>query len=187
MQAVQVWISLLMLAGLSGCTVVPVAQDQSTHGAACIGTTRLPDALAGAFTAVEDTALLQSALGAPDDGKLCQGQAYELRPAARVRVFRAFNSTNPNSRLGRWWVFDKPAGPVASYRARYEICYQWSALDKLVQCTLKPGARIVLGTGQSARCSEFLTYPVSEAQQIYVAEPAAVENCRDFEGVFSWQ
>lgn len=143
--------------------------------------------MAGDFDAITDAALLAKALGAPGKGGLCQGQVYQSRPGTRVTLYRAWNSTNPGSRLGSWWAASKPAGAVATYRGDYQICYQWSPLDMLVQCTLKPGTHIVVGTGQSATCSQYLSYPATAAQQFYVdAASTDMADCRTAQGEFQW-
>jgi len=170
----------------------PVANANSNitanSDAACIGTTELAPALANQFEAVDDAQLLNEALGTANKGKLCQGKVYQSKEATTIPLFRAWNSTNPNSQLGQWWAFDKPAGEIAKYRSDYEICYQWSPLDKLVSCTLKPGTKVVIGTGQSAECSAYLTYPTSKAQQVYIENASAsVINCTTMNGEFSWK
>ncbi len=190
--------AILALLTLGGCTHLPV-QDSATQpattsppvaassaGATCSGTTTLPAEYRGLLQPVQDETLLTKALGAPDKGGLCQGQVYQA--TATVTLFRAWNSTNPYSRLGKWWAFHKPTGEVAQYRNNYEICYQFSPLDKLTRCTLKPGAKVVIGTGQSVWCSEYLSYPTNAAYQIYVddASPAML-GCTDFDGMFNWQ
>jgi len=90
--------------------------------------------------------------------------------------------------LGKWWAFDRPDGKVRKYRSDYAICYEWSPLDKLTHCSLKGGTRLVIGTGQSVRCSRYLTYPSSEAKQIYIEHASeAVSDCRDYDARFSWE
>jgi hypothetical protein len=159
------------------------SQDQT-----CLGSTALPPTLAGQFDAVNDPTLLQEAIGKPEKGKLCQGKVYQSKPQTKITVYRAWNSTNPNSQYGQWWAFNKPEGRIAQYRSDYEICYQWSPLDKMVSCTLKAGTKIVVGNGQSASCSEYLSYPVSAKQQIYLVDAqSAVENCTNYDGVMSWK
>ncbi|MFC3152260.1 hypothetical protein ACFOEK_14590 [Litoribrevibacter euphylliae] len=172
---------------VQGCSTVPT---ESAHVApqTCVGSTDLPQVLSTQFSAVTDTALLNDALGEKDQGKLCQGQVYESKENAQVKVFRAWNSTNPNSQYGQWWAFNEPAGSISAYRSDYEICYQWSPLDKMVSCTLKPGTKVVVGNGQSATCSQYLTYPVSAKQQVYIADAEnVVMNCTEYNGVMSWE
>lgn len=154
----------------------------------CLGSSDLPENLTNKFEAVDDEALLNETLGEPKAGALCQGQVYQSKEETKVTLYRAWNSTNPNSKFGKWWAFDKPTGEVSKYRSDYEICYQWSPLDKLVSCTLKEGTKVVVGTGQSAECSAYLTYPVSAKQQIYIDDAASsLESCETLNGEFSWK
>jgi hypothetical protein len=105
-----------------------------------------------------------------------------------VTVYRSWNSTNPGSRLGKWWTFYRPDGKIAQYRSDYEICYEWSPLDKLVHCKLKPGTKVVVGTGQSIRCSKYLSYSSSTAKQIYIENSSlTLSDCRDYDLLFSWR
>lgn len=155
---------------------------------ACEGSTEIPKNLVQSFKPIEDLPLLKEALGMPNEGKLCQGQVYQSTAQSKVTLYRAWNSTNPNSQFGKWWAFNLPAGKIAQYRSDYEICYQWSPLDKMVTCTLKPQVKVVVGNGQSAQCSEYLTYPVSSAQQVFLDNASdALEDCQEFDGLMSWQ
>lgn len=173
---------------LFGCSTHPIQTEPQNMDRACPGSTELPASLANQFKPLEDEQLLDRALGEPLGGKLCQGQVYQSKAGSQVILYRAWNSTNPHSEFGQWWAFYEPAGKIAAYRSDYEICYQWSPLDKLVQCTLKPGVKVVVGTGQSAACSEYLTYPVSEKQQIYIENAsAAFTECTVFDCEFSWK
>ena len=154
----------------------------------CIGNVNPPVDLADKFEAVEDDELLQKALGQPGKGSLCQGKVYETKEGTHIVIYRAWNSTNPNSAMGKWWAFERPTGKVSQYRSDYEICYQWSPLDKLVSGTLKAGTKIVIGTGQSAKCSDYLTYAVSAEKQIYVENASdVVGNSTTYDGEFSWK
>lgn len=173
-------------------TPAPVSETISTTSTttsttqACVGNPTPPAEFAPFLQETSDSALLNAALGEPTKGGLCQGQVYSV--TQDFTVFRAWNSTNPNSELGSWWAFYQPAGKVAKYRSDYEICYQWSPLDKMTQCTLKAGSKIVIGNGQSAYCSEYLSYPASAALQIYMQNAGEqTELCSSFNGVFDWQ
>lgn len=184
----------VILLALSGCALQQANTDMPTAPAEiaavpeCVGSTDIPAAFAEGFDAVTDAVLLADSLGEPTKGKLCQGKVYESNADAEVVIYRAWNSTNPGSKLGSWWALYEPAGAVADYREDYEICYQWSPLDKMVRCTLKPNTKVVIGNGQSAFCSAYLTYPVSESQQVYIQDAAnAVENCTTFTAEFSWK
>ncbi len=155
---------------------------------ACLGNTDLPANMQGKLTKTTDQALLQRALGEANQGKLCQGAVYEAKADVTIQVYRAWNSTNPGSEYSQWWAAEQPQNRIADYRTNYEICYQWSPLDKLTQCTLKAGTKVVIGTGQSASCSQYLAYPVSASKQIYIEN--AKENtsdCGRSDAVFAWQ
>lgn len=129
---------------------VPPTPPSPPTAADCLGSTALGPGQAGSFEAVDDPVLLAKTLGTAGNGGLCQGQVYQSKVATRVTLYRAWNSTNPPSRLGNWWSFQQPQGRVSEYRRMDEICYQWSPLDMLVECTLQPGTRVVVGNGQSA-------------------------------------
>ncbi len=171
-----------------GCSVFPVQKEMQNIDIVCSGTTDLPEHLTDKFVPVEDARLLKEAIGGPSEGKLCQGKVYKSKAGTQITLFRAWNSTNPNSKFGKWWAFQEPAGKMSAYRLDYEICYQWSPLDKLVKCTLKSDTKVVVGTGQSAECSEYLTYPISDKQQIYINNASeSVSDCTFYEGEFSWK
>jgi hypothetical protein len=179
---------LLALTLLIGCSAHVVQKKTESGVQNCLGNTEMPAELEDSFEPVEDKSLLNLALGKPNEGKLCWGQVYQSKEDSKVTVYRAWNSTNPNSKMGNWWAFQKPNGKVSLYRYEYEICYQWSPLDKLDCCTLKPGVKIVVGTGQSAKCSQYLTYPTSEQKQIYIKDASeSVIDCTVYDLIFNWQ
>lgn len=186
---------LLMLSVLvlSGCQLVParpvqdlVSEPPVPDANGCIGTTDAPAALADKLALTTDPTLQQQALGEAGKGGLCKAAVYEVTHA--FTLYRAWNSTYGGSRLGNWWAFSQPSGLIAGYREDYEICYQWSPIDKLVRCSVKPGTRLVIGPGQSASCSQYFSYDVSAAQQVYIDNAsAAMLDCNDFDAVFRWQ
>ena len=183
-------VATILPLSLLGCASAPY-QNQTTQPVSpsvCQGNPLLPERLSNAFERIDDPVLLAQAIGEPNQGKLCQGQVYISKPFSNVRLYRAWNSTNPNSMLGKWWAYEKPSGSISRYREDYEICYQWSPLDKLIQCELKPGVKIVVGTGQSATCSKYLTYPTSQTQQVYIDDASnTVINCVAYDAEFSWK
>ena len=176
---------------LTGCASQPddsLPATPTEPTAPCLGTTDLPEHLVPYFDEITDPELLSEALGEEDQGKLCQGKVYQAKTNTKVPVYRAWNSTNPGSQFGQWWSFYRPSGLVSDYRKEYEICYQWSPLDKLVSCQLAAGSKIVLGNGQSAVCSDYLTYGKSAAQQLYLSEASEQAlKCDVKSAVFSWQ
>ena len=177
---------LLAVVFMVSCSTVTTATVSENDQ--CAGSPELPEPFKSLFSAVDDETLLNNALGTAGNGKLCQGRVYQLHDGAELTLYRAWNSTNPYSKMGSWWAFEQPNGSVAEYRNDYEICYQWSALDALVSCHLKPGSKVVVGNGQSAQCSEYLTYPVSATLQVYLeGADQVMENCSSYQGEFSWQ
>ncbi len=179
-----------LIFALFGCVGYPLKQVSNVTDTElqCLGSVDLPKHIASQFEAISDEKLLNESLGNAMKGKLCKGKVYRSMKDAQVTLYRAWNSTNPNSKFGNWWAFQQPSGEVAKYRSEYEICYQWSPLDKLLRCTLKPETKVVVGTGQSAECSAYLTYPVSDKQQIYIDNPSSsFTNCSTFTGEFSWK
>ncbi|MBM9520337.1 hypothetical protein JWG39_10995 [Desulforhopalus vacuolatus] len=183
-------LSIVLVLTLFGCADVQIDNNCQFVDSEeiCLGSSTLPNNIANKFEAVKDKTLLNKALGSPQKGALCQGQVYKSKKGSKIILYRAWNSTNPRSKLGQWWAFNKPLGEISKYRSDYEICYQWSPLDKLVRCTLKDDIKVVVGTGQSAECSEYLTYPVSDKQQIYIDDPAnSLIDCTIFSGEFNWK
>jgi len=178
-------VSALLVVAIQGCVHDPV-KDTPAPVATCVGNTHVSEALSHSFEPVQDDALLTQSIGEPLKGKLCQGKVY--KSTTEVTVYRAWNSTNPQSQFGQWWALKKPAGLIANYRKDYEICYQWSPLDKMAKCTLKAGTKVVIGNGQSATCSAYLTYPVSPEQQVFLLDAVdRVGDCQVFDGVMEWR
>ena len=103
-------------------------------------------------------------------GGLQWAQSYKVIKKG-LRLYRVWNSFNPNSKYGNWWTFYYPSGDISQYRIDYDICSEWSPLDRLVSSELKVGSIIVLGPGQSAKCSEWTTLDKSDKQQVYVVDP----------------
>jgi len=181
-------LTIILVFSLFSCSSYPIEKGAQNTAQLCLGNSELPASLKHNFEPVEDKSLLNSALGKPNKGKLCQGQVYKSKKDTKVSIYRAWNSTNQNSKLGQWWAFKPPTGKISKYRAEYEICYQWSPLDTLVSCTLKPGVTVVVGTGQSAECSQYLTYSASDKQQIFIKDASmTVTNCTILDGQFSWK
>ncbi|RVU37231.1 hypothetical protein EOE67_11605 [Rheinheimera riviphila] len=159
---------------LSACSAVQPTTDTS---GICIGNV-LP-APAG-LIAASDPLLLQNALGAPGTGKLCLGQV--LIVTEHILVYRVWDQTRPESLYGSWWSFNKPGNNLEQYRIDNAICPEWSALDVVSVCQVKIGSKLVTGPGQSATCSDKLTYPPSPVNQIYLPNNLQqnllqVENC----------
>jgi len=158
-----------------------------TSAAECAGDMELPVEFSRKFTAISDPQLLAESIGEPNKGKLCQGQVYVAKQNTQITLFRAWNGTNPASEFGDWWALKSPRGQVAQYRSEYQICYQWTPMDKMTLCSLKAGAKVVIGTGQSATCSQFLEYPSSDKKQVYLANAEAdLFDCSSYNAEFNW-
>lgn len=105
-------------------------------------------------------------------------RAVVIRLNQDIAVYRMWSGPQPgvrSNRLGGWWAFDKPNGTRESYRRAYEICGTWNELKRVAVCTLKKGAVVVIGPGQSvsaATCKDgsgFETYGANDRDwQIYV-------------------
>jgi hypothetical protein len=156
----------------------PAPDPAPLDGEACTGAI---DAPPPAARAVRDEALLREALDLSGKGKLCTGRVYEA--VGPVTVYRVWHAARAYTEFGRWWSFSRPSGPVAAYREQNAICAEWSALDVVSECTIKAGARFVVGPGQSARCDGGVVYPKSAVNQVYIpndtrAGKVFVEGCR---------
>jgi hypothetical protein len=97
-----------------------------------------------------------------------------------VPVFRMWSgpevvdARGNTNRLGQWWSWNHPAGTQADYRRRFEVCTAWNELDWVVGCTLKAGAVVTVGPGQSVSAEVCgkpnESYPANPQDwQIYVA------------------
>jgi hypothetical protein len=156
------------------------APAKGVDGVACVGAIVTPPA---GLDPVEDAALLQKALDASGKGKLCTGKVFEAK--TKVVVYRVWNKDKSYTQLGGWWSLTPPKGPVDKYRVEEDICPEWSDLNVVSQCTLKVGAHVVIGPGQSADCTA-VKYPKSAANQVFVANDTRatppqvfVEGCTD--------
>ncbi|WP_291722715.1 hypothetical protein [Magnetospirillum sp. 64-120] len=79
-------------------------------------------------------------------------QAVVIRLNQDVAVYRMWNGPQQgarSNRMGGWWAFDKPKGTREGYRRAYEICGTWNDLKRVAVCTLKKGAVVAIGPGQS--------------------------------------
>lgn len=177
------WV-LLPLLLLSACSTVPATPERSSTPQAtqpsisqCIGAIATPPP---GLVPTDDPALLQRAVGEAEQGKLCTGQV--LIAKAAILVYRIWDQTKPGSLYGSWWSLQQPTGSRDQYRIDNAICPEWSALDVVSVCQIKIGSKLVLGPGQSARCSDELAYPASPVNQVYLPNNLQqnllqVENC----------
>jgi hypothetical protein len=119
----------------------------------------LPAALTGKAVLVpkgdpdEARADLASAQKAAGEGGLTQGLVVRL--TADIPVWRMWSgakkkdATGRTNRVGQWWSYDAPHGTQQEYRTDYEICVAWNDLTWVAKCTLKKGAVVAVGPGQS--------------------------------------
>ncbi len=177
-------VSYLLLLTLAACASLPMQARHSQidtrgiDGIACIGSIITPPA---GLLEIHDNALLQQALGASGEGKLCAGKVFVAKKP--VTVYRLWNSDKAYTAYGRWWSLSLPTGPKAKYRKDNDICPSWSRLDRMSVCTLKIGTKIVLGPGQSAKCKN-TTYAKSPVNQVFVPNDSRqqrilVEKCSE--------
>jgi hypothetical protein len=93
------------------------------------------------------------ATGAQGEGKVTT--PYVVRLTRDRVVYRLWagpavtDAEGRTSRIGQWWTFETPKGTLASFRRRYEVCEKWDSLRYVAKCTLKRGAVVVIGPGQS--------------------------------------
>ncbi|MBU2707945.1 hypothetical protein KCM76_18260 [Zooshikella marina] len=170
------WFSLLILVGCAGHIAPEKSELHGVDGVACVGYIDQPPE---GVVAEEDKSLLDESLGVTGEGKLCAGKTFVATKP--VKVYRVWNSQKDYSKYGRWWSFQVPHGPKQQYREQNVICPSWSTLDRMSECTLKAGTKLVVGPGQSANCLS-TSYPKSAVNQVFVPNDSRkdilyVENC----------
>lgn len=105
-------------------------------------------------------------------------RALVVRATQDLPVYRLWNgpqAQGQSNRLGSWWAFDTPNGTREGYRRAYEICGTWNELTWVAVCTLKQGAVVAMGPGQSVSaqtCGDSSGYETYDANgrdwQVYV-------------------
>lgn len=112
--------------------------------------------------------------------------AIVVRITTDIPVYRLWNGPDKKNargdtnRLGGWWSYDAPKGTADKYRSDYEICQGWNDLTWVATCTLKAGAVVAIGPGQSVS-AETCGDPTGKVQyasnatgwQTYVDKPWA--------------
>jgi hypothetical protein len=98
------------IGALTTCAPMPTQQAGLAMPPAgetpCRGTIEPPYGLA----AVDDHALLNSALGPPGNGGQCDARVF--RVTHPLTVYRAWDAGKAASQYGRWWSYGPPADPV---------------------------------------------------------------------------
>jgi hypothetical protein len=138
--------------------------ESGIDGAACVG--RTPDSLPALAESANATLLAQVRL-ATNQGGVCAARVFVVTDP--VRLYRVFDSAHPHSKFGGWWSLTPPEGSREAYRATFAICPEWSPLDRVVSCEVRPGSVVVVGTTQSAICQDGKVLPKSASLQVFVA------------------
>jgi hypothetical protein len=119
----------------------------------------LPPQLVGKAVVVADgdpdaaRADLPGAVKPPGQGALTRGLVVRL--VADVPVWRLWSgpakkdANGRTNRMGQWWAYDAPRGTQQGYRSAYEVCDAWNDLTFVARCTLKKGAVVAIGPGNS--------------------------------------
>ncbi len=139
------------------------AAPAPVDGVACVGDI---DAPPDGVKEVDDAPLLAQAMDATGKGKLCTGRVYEV--VKPVTVYRLWMKAKPYTEYGGWWGLTPPIAGTDAYREMYAICPEWSDLDSMATCTIKVGAHIVIGPGQSADCAGGKSYAKNAANQVFI-------------------
>lgn len=166
---------------ITACASLPKSPSQvaiGPDGIACVG-----HAPTSAFNlrVIHNNSLLALARAVSGQGGVCSARAFAA--VEPIVVYRVYDGAKGSAYYGKWWSFNRPTGPKDDYRAAYGICKEWSNLDRLISCQLKPGAEIVLGTTQSVDCQD-MSYKKTADIQVFIpndqrAGVLYVENCQD--------
>ena len=159
-------IAFLFLA-ISGCTILPnhsASVGTGVDGSACIGNVT---SLVSGLNKADNPSLLVKAQFATGKGGVCSAKVFNV--TSPLVLYRVFDSGNPYSKFGSWWSLKRPTGSKEDYRAANAICKEWSTLDRLISCEVRPGTQIVVGTTQSAECKDGTSYSKTAENQVFVA------------------
>ncbi len=152
---------------LGGCASVPGGGDageRGIDGVACVG--RVAEVIPG-LAASGNPSLVEKTQLASGKGGVCAAKVFAV--TAPVVLYRVFDSARPYTKYGGWWSMSRPGTSKTDYRAANAICPEWSNLDRVVACEVRPGTQIVLGTTQSAVCADGSTYAQTAQTQVFVA------------------
>lgn len=132
---------------LAGCA--PLPKDDTALPAGLVGKV----AVIGEDAPDHARANMPAAVKAEGQGGLVR--AVVVRLTEPVTVYRLWsgpqvvNDRGQTNRMGQWWSHDAPSGPRETYRADYEVCRAWNELTWVATCTLRAGAVVAVGPGQS--------------------------------------
>jgi hypothetical protein len=142
----------------TAATTASAAASGSADASAAAPPLVLPAVLAGKAELVPKGDPTEASTLAPavkPDGQGGLKQGILVRITADVPVWRMWNgpakkdAQGHTNRLGHWWSYDAPHGTQTEYRTDYEICMTWNDLTYVAKCTLKKGAVVAVGPGQS--------------------------------------
>ena len=129
-----------------GSEVAPVKPEIAAvgpvDGVACVGAV---NAVPEGAKEVSDEGFAKSAIDETTKGKLCMARVYEA--IAPIKVYRVWNSQKSYTEFGKWWSFDKPAGPVDAYREQNAICPEWNLISGIVRWKA-PSGNILIFMGR---------------------------------------
>jgi hypothetical protein len=172
---------LVVNAGCAAATPppsAPITSAPAAPAAAAPSGPAVPAALHGMAVLVAATeadyarAELASAVKPAGEGGLTHGLVVRL--TRDVSVWRMWSGPakrddrGNTNRMGQWWSYDAPRGNQQGYRQSYEICVSWNELTWVAKCTLKKGAVVAVGPGNSVTpktCGDASgkeAYPVNE-------------------------
>lgn len=165
-------VSLLFLLSVSGCTSITkqaTQADTGIDGEACVGSI---EGMNPALETSSNATLLGKAQQPSGKGGTCAAKVVSVN--SPVVLYRVFDASKPYSKFGSWWALDTPTGPKDSYRAAFAICPEWSNLDRVVSCEVRPGTQLVIGTTQSATCADGSVLPKTKEIQVFVPNDGKV-------------
>jgi len=96
---------------------------------------------------------------------------YENTNKEKVTLYRVWDKNYPPSKIARWWSLDDPRLMKKNeYRRKNAICPEWSPLNAIVRCTLKPGGQFMIGRTEAVSCRSY-NIPASDTLQIFLVDP----------------
>ena len=159
----------LLLVGCANLTNSAGSSGLGIDGVMCVGS--VAGSTTGLFESV-NPALLSKAQMQTGKGGVCAAKVFAS--TTTVVLYRVFDSSKPYTKFGGWWSLNRPGGSKAEYRVANAICPEWSNLDRLVSCEVRPGTQVVLGTTQSAQCADGTLYAKTEETQVFVPNDGRV-------------
>lgn len=154
---------LLALTGSVGLASDVASSEQGVDGVPCVGS--VVSTVEGLIES-SNPSLSVKAQMPTGKGGVCAAKVFAV--TAPVVLYRVFDASKPYTKFGGWWSLKHPGNSRAEYRAENAICPEWSNLDRLVTCEIRPGTQVVLGTTQSALCADGSLFSKTAAIQVFV-------------------